>query len=78
MYLNEVYASQQALSQPVNCIFQPMETKNWMVAASKLHKHGGTCFTAEWPYYRFAPPPIIELATAMKPFEISSLKMTNF
>ena len=23
---------------------------NWLFAASKLHKHRGTCCTAEWPY----------------------------
>ena len=24
------------------------------MAASKLHKHRGTCYTAEWPYCPFA------------------------
>ena len=28
-----------AFSQPVNCIFWPMGMLNWLVAASKLHKH---------------------------------------
>ena len=27
---------------------------NWLVATSKLHKHRGTCYTAEWPYCPFA------------------------
>ena len=39
-----------ALSQPVNCIFWPIRTLNWLFGASKLHKHRGTCCTAEWPY----------------------------
>ena len=26
---------------------------NWLVAASKLHKHRETCCTAEWPFYSF-------------------------
>ena len=26
---------------------------NWLVAASKLHKHKVTCCTAEWPFYVF-------------------------
>ena len=26
---------------------------NWLVAASKLHKHRVTCCTAEWPFYVF-------------------------
>ena len=43
-----------ALSQPVNCIFWPIETLNWLVAASKLHKHRRTCYTVEWPYCPFA------------------------
>ena len=30
-----------AFSQPVNCVFWPIETLNWLVAASKLHKHRG-------------------------------------
>ena len=30
-----------AFSQPVNCIFWPIITLNWLVAASKLHKHTG-------------------------------------
>ena len=28
-----------AFSQPVNCIFWPIKTLNWLVAASELHKH---------------------------------------
>ena len=43
-----------AFSQPVNCVFWPMETLNWLVAASKLHKHRGTYYTTEWPYCPFA------------------------
>ena len=43
-----------AFSQPVNCIFCPIITLNWLVAASKLQKHRGTCCTAEWPYCPFA------------------------
>ena len=43
-----------AFSQPVNCVFWPTETLNWLVAASKLHKHEGTCYTVEWPYCPFA------------------------
>ena len=43
-----------AFSQPVNCVFWPIETLNWLVEASKLHKHKGTCYTAEWPYCPFA------------------------
>ena len=43
-----------AFSQPVNCVFWTIETLNWLVAASKLHKHRGTCYTAEWPYCPFA------------------------
>ena len=46
--------SHYAFSQPVNCIFWPIETLNWLVVASKLHKHRGTCYTAEWPYCPFA------------------------
>ena len=42
-----------AFSQPVNCIFWPIEMLNWLVAASKLHKHRETCCTAEWPFYSF-------------------------
>ena len=41
-------------SQPVNCIFWPIETLNWFVAASKLHKRRGTCYTVGWPYCPFA------------------------
>ena len=26
---------------------------NWLVVASKLHKHRETCCTAEWPFYSF-------------------------
>ena len=26
---------------------------NWLVAASKLHKHRVKCCTAEWPFYVF-------------------------
>ena len=33
-----------AFSRPVNCVFWPIETLNWLVAASKLHKHRGTCY----------------------------------
>ena len=40
-----------AFSQPVNCIFWPIGMLNWLVAASKLHKHRVTCCTAEWPFY---------------------------
>ena len=40
-----------AFSQPVNCIFWPIKTLNWLVAASKLHKRRGTCCTAEWLCY---------------------------
>ena len=39
-----------AFSQPVNCIFWPIGMLNWLVAASKLHKHSETCCTAEWPF----------------------------
>ena len=42
-----------AFSQPVNCIFWPIGMLNWLVAASKLHKHRVTCCTAEWPFYSF-------------------------
>ena len=42
-----------AFSQPVNCIFWPIAMLNWLVAASKLHKHRETCCTAEWPFYSF-------------------------
>ena len=42
-----------AFSQPVNCIFWPIKTQNWLVAASKLHNHWGTGCTAEWPYCPF-------------------------
>ena len=42
-----------AFSQPVNCIFWPIGMLNWLVAASKLHKHRETCCTAEWPFYHF-------------------------
>ena len=42
-----------AFSQPVNCIFGPIGMLNWLVAASKLHKHRETCCTAEWPFYSF-------------------------
>ena len=42
-----------AFSQPVNCIFSPIGVLNWLVAASKLHKHRETCCTAEWPFYSF-------------------------
>ena len=40
-----------AFSQPVNCIFWPIITLNWLLTASKLHKLRGTCYTAEWPYW---------------------------
>ena len=43
-----------AFPQPVNCIFWPIETLNWLVATSKLHKHRGTCCIAEWPCCPFA------------------------
>ena len=43
-----------ALSQPVNCILWPIKTQNWLVEASKMHKHGRTGCTAEWPYCPFA------------------------
>ena len=43
-----------ALSQPVSCIFWPMKVLNWLVAASKLHRHWETCCTAGWPYCAFA------------------------
>ena len=39
-----------AFSQPVNCIFWPIGMLNWLVAASKLHKHRETCCTAEWQW----------------------------
>ena len=42
-----------AFSQPVNCIFWPIGMLNWLVAASKLHKHRQTCDTAEWLFYSF-------------------------
>ena len=42
-----------AFSQPVNCIFWPIGMLNWLVAASKLHKHRVTCCTAEWLFYVF-------------------------
>ena len=42
-----------AFSQPVNCIFWPIGMLNWLVAASKLHKHRVTCCTVEWPFYVF-------------------------
>ena len=42
-----------AFSQPVNGIFWPIGMLNWLVAASKLHKHRATCCTAEWPFYSF-------------------------
>ena len=42
-----------AFSQPVNCIFWPIGMLNWLVAASKLHKHRETSCTAEWPFYSF-------------------------
>ena len=42
-----------AFSQPVNCIFWPIGMLNWLVAASKLHKHRETCCTAEWRFYVF-------------------------
>ena len=42
-----------AFCQPVNCIFWPIGMLNWLVAASKLHKHRVTCCTAEWPFYSF-------------------------
>ena len=42
-----------AFSQPVNCIFWPIGMLNWLVAASKLHKHRETCCTAKWPFNSF-------------------------
>ena len=42
-----------AFSQPVNCIFWPIGMLNWLVAASKLHKHRVTCCAAEWLFYVF-------------------------
>ena len=36
------------LWQRVNCIFWPIRTLNWLVAASKLHDRAPCC-TAEWP-----------------------------
>ena len=42
-----------AFSQPVKCIFWPIGMLNWLVAASKLHKHRETCCTAEWPFFSF-------------------------
>ena len=42
-----------AFSQPVNCIFWPIGMLNWLVAASKLHKHRETCCTVEWSFYSF-------------------------
>ena len=42
-----------AFSQPVNCIFWPIGMPNWLVTASKLHKHRETCCTPEWPFYSF-------------------------
>ena len=42
-----------AFSQSVNCIFWPIGMLNWLVAASKLHKHRETCCTAEWFFYSF-------------------------
>ena len=35
----------------VNCIFCPIRTLNWLVAASKLHKNRAPRRTAKWPYY---------------------------
>ena len=43
-----------AFSQSFNCIFWPIKTLNWLVAASKLHKLRETCYTVEWPYCPFA------------------------
>ena len=67
-----------AFSQPVNCIFWPIETLNWLVAASKLHKHRGTCYTAEWSYCPFAIlwlcPRVISWSTWPK----KTLKTTEF
>ena len=47
------YASHYPLCQPVNCIFWPIRTLNWLVAASKLHNDRALCCTAEWPYCPF-------------------------
>ena len=38
------------LCQPVNCIFYPIKTLKWLVAASKLHNVRASCFTAESPF----------------------------
>ena len=38
-----------AFFQPVSCIFRPIKTLNWLVAACKLHKHRRTGCTAELP-----------------------------
>ena len=46
-----------AFSQPVNCIFWPIGMLNWLVAASKLHKHRETCCTAEWPFISYSMSP---------------------
>ena len=60
-----------AFSQPVNCIFWPIGMLNWLVAASKLHKHRETCCTAEWPFISYSmspdqlklsPPPLHRVA----------------
>ena len=37
-----------AFSQPVNCIFWPIGMLNWLVAASKLHKHWETTDLNYW------------------------------
>ena len=55
-----------AFLQPVNCIFWPIGMLNWLVAASKLHKHRETCCTAEWPFYSF-------LILCLKPVNMSQL-----
>ena len=42
------------LCRPVNCIFWPARTLNWLVAAGKLHNQKAPCCTANWPYCPFA------------------------
>ena len=63
-----------AFSQPVNCIFRPKKTLNWLVAVSKLRKHRGTCCTAEWPYCPFA---ILWRLSVYVLLVISSLRITT-
>ena len=42
-----------AFSQPVNCIFWPIGMLNWLVAASKLHKHRETVALLSGPSIHF-------------------------